>query len=166
MFNYFELLDLEQKYDIDLKILDKQYFAMQLKYHPDRAKIPEEKLNSLAISTQLNKAYQTLKDDLKRAEYLLSLNNVILDEEKIRKSMSREQLSDIWSDLELVDMTEGLKELEDILDNKIIEQQQFVKSLSLAYQNQNIQSALEITIKLKYLKNLISNIQLKIKSCK
>ncbi|XVN42559.1 MAG: Fe-S protein assembly co-chaperone HscB [Candidatus Rickettsia vulgarisii] len=166
MSNYFELLDIEQKYDIDLEMLDKQYFVMQLKYHPDKARASEDKQSNLAISTQLNMAYQTLKDDLKRAEYLLSLHNIILDEEETRKSMSPEQLGDIWSDLELVEITEGIKELENILNNKITEQQQFIESLGVAFQNQNIQSALEITIKLKYLKNLISNIQLKIKSCK
>ena len=36
--NYFELLNVEQKYDVDLSLLQKQYLSKQALYHPDRAK--------------------------------------------------------------------------------------------------------------------------------
>ncbi|WP_425360027.1 MULTISPECIES: Fe-S protein assembly co-chaperone HscB [unclassified Candidatus Tisiphia] len=166
MNNYFELLGIEKKYDIELSDLDRQYFAMQLKYHPDRTNSNTEKQKNLAISIELNKAYSTLKDDLARAEYLLLLNNIVLDDLTVRQGISKEQLNVVWSELEFVETTEDLTKLEHMLNNKILEKQQLTKSLTTAFQNQNMQDVVDSTIRFKYLKNLINNIQLKIKSCK
>jgi molecular chaperone HscB len=166
MHNYFELLDIEKKYDIDLPILDRQYFAMQLKYHPDRTNSNSEKQKNLIISIEVNKAYSTLKDDLARAEYLLLLNNIVLDDITVRQGISKEKLNVVWSELEIVETTEDLTKLEHMLNNKILEKEQLTKSLTTAFQNQNMQDAIDSTIRFKYLKNLINNIQLKIKSCK
>lgn len=166
MHNYFELLDIEKKYDIDLHILDRQYFSMQLKYHPDRINSNSEKQKNLAISIELNKAYAMLKDDLARAEYLLLLNNIVLDDLTVRQGISKEQLNVVWNELEFVETTQELTKLQSMLNNKILEKQQLTKSLTTAFQNQNMQDAVDSTIRFKYLKNLINNIQLKIKSCK
>lgn len=166
MNNYFELLGIEKKYNIDLHSLDRQYFAMQLKYHPDRINSNSEKQKNLSISIDVNKAYATLKDDLARAEYLLLLNNIVLDDITIRQGISKEKLNVVWNELELVETTQQLTKLESMLNNKILEKQQLTKSLTTAFQNQNMQDAIDSTIRFKYLKNLISNIQLKIKSCK
>lgn len=166
MNNYFELLGIEKKYDIDLNALDRQYFAMQLKYHPDRTNANSEKQKNLAISIDVNKAYARLKDDLARAEYLLLLNNIVLDDITIRQGISKEQLNIVWSELEFVETTQQLTKLQSMLNNKILEKQQLTKSLTTAFQNQNMQDAIDSTIRFKYLKNLINNIQLKINSCK
>ncbi|MFP3018349.1 MAG: Fe-S protein assembly co-chaperone HscB [Candidatus Tisiphia sp.] len=166
MSSYFELLGVEQKYNIDLNILDRQYFAAQSKYHPDRAKTNNARQENLAISIDINKAYSILKDDLARAEYLLLLNNIVLDEITVRQGISKEQLNIVWSELELVETTQELTKLEHMLNNKILEKEKLIESLTTAFQDQNMQDALDITIKFKYLKNLINNIQLKIKSCK
>ncbi len=166
MNNYFELLGIETKYDIDLPILDRQYFAMQLKYHPDRINSNSEKQKNLSISIDVNKAYATLKDDLARAEYLLLLNNIVLDDITVRQGISKEQLNVVWSELEFVETTQQLTKLQSMLNNKILEREQLTKSLTIAFQNHNMQDAIDSTIRFKYLKNLINNIQLKIKSCK
>ncbi len=166
MNNYFELLGIEKKYNVDLNILNRQYFAMQSKYHPDRAQTNLEKHKKLAISTEINKAYSTLKNDLARAEYLLLLNNIVLDEITVRQSSSQDQLNEIWSELEVIETTQELTTLEHMLNNKILEKEGLIKSLTNAFQHQNMKDAFDTTIKFKYLKTLINNIQLKIKSCK
>ena len=120
----------------------------------------------MAISIEINKAYSILKDDLARAEYLLLLNNIVLDEITVRQGISKEQLNIVWSELELVETTQELTKLEHMLNNKILEKEKLIESLTTAFQDRNMQDALDITIKFKYLKNLINNIQLKIKSCK
>ncbi len=166
MNNYFKLLDIEQRYDIDLSHLDQQYFFMQSKYHPDKGKNQAENNFNLATSIDLNKAYSTLKDDLTRAEYLLMLNNVSLDEPSARQSLPQVQLSTIWNELELVENSEELSTLTNLLDAKIDEQKSLIASLTKAFKDNDINEALKITTAFKYLKTLISNIKLKIKLCR
>jgi len=166
MSNYFELLKIEKSYNIDLKILNHQYFAMQAKFHPDQARTNEEKKHNLSISIELNKAYSVLKDDLQRAEYLLSLNNINFNDDSVKQIASKIQLSSIWNELELIEDTNELSALKQLYNNKLLEQKNEISLLNLAFQNHNLCDVVNIITRLKYLKTLIGNLQLKIKFCK
>lgn len=76
--NHFELFELPQAYELDLDALEDGYRAMNRLVHPDRFATAEarEKRFSLEWSTLLNEAYATLRDPLRRAEYLLNLSGV------------------------------------------------------------------------------------------
>ena len=84
MTNYFELLNLEPSFDLDPAALEKAYFAEQRKYHPDRfaTKPPTEKHAAMQRSVDINNAYNTLKDPLKRAQYLLGLQGIVVGTDK------------------------------------------------------------------------------------
>lgn len=69
--NYFELLDLPTSYDIDFGQLTKNYLAAQRKYFEEF---------SGQIGRELNNAYNTLKDDIKRGEYLLNIKGIALSD--------------------------------------------------------------------------------------
>jgi molecular chaperone HscB len=164
--DYFGLLNIEKEYDIDLKILEQQYFKMQIKYHPDKARSEVEKQQNLSISIDLNKAYTILKDNLTRAEYLLFLNGIDIENLEIRKNLSKAQLNDIWGELETLEDTHDLEILEKLYEQKIREKEKIVTSITRAFKTRDLQNALDSTISLKYLSNLINNIKLKIKECK
>lgn len=177
MNNYFELLAIEKSYNVDLKILNQQYFAMQGKFHPDKARSHEEKQRNLSISIELNKAYAVLKDDLQRAEYLLFLSNINLDDQSIKQTVPKAQLSLIWDELEIIEETNELNLLEQIYNNKLLEQKAEIKLLNEAFprysyqegchlEDKNVADIINITIRLKYLKTLIDRLKLKIKFCK
>ena len=71
--DHFTRLGLSVTYDLPPQILDHNYFGFQRRMHPDRfaAKSPKERALSQAQATALNDAYETLKDPIKRAVYLL-----------------------------------------------------------------------------------------------
>jgi len=76
--HYYEVFDLTVIFGVDLKILSERYRALQSSVHPDKfanAGDAERRL-SIQLSARINEAYQTLKDPLRRARYLLELNGV------------------------------------------------------------------------------------------
>lgn len=73
--DHFTRLCIRPTFEIDRDELERQYFGFQRRLHPDRfvAKSSREKALSQSQATSLNDAYETLKDPLKRAAYLLEL---------------------------------------------------------------------------------------------
>jgi molecular chaperone HscB len=73
--DYFSVFGLEPKLNLDLPALEHEFHRLSRKLHPDRfARAQEnEKQWSLADTALLNDAYRTLKDPLRRTEYLLKL---------------------------------------------------------------------------------------------
>jgi molecular chaperone HscB len=81
--NYFEVFGLPEKLVIDTAALEKQFYGLSRKLHPDRfaARPAEEQEQALKQSSQLNDAYRTLKDPILRTQYLLKLHGVELEEQ-------------------------------------------------------------------------------------
>ena len=73
--NHFDLFGLSVGYALDPELLSERYRALQSAVHPDRfASAPDqERRLSMQASTRVNEAFQTLKDPLQRALYLLTL---------------------------------------------------------------------------------------------
>lgn len=82
--NYFELLELPVNINVDKSALSKKYFELQKKYHPDfYAKADEaDQQEALEKTSELNKAYKTLKDQDATIQYLLKLKGLLQEEEK------------------------------------------------------------------------------------
>ena len=76
--NYFEFFDLPRKLTLDVVALEKQFYAMRRRLHPDRfaSKPVAEQEVALAESSLLNDAYRTLKGPILRTQYLLKLEGV------------------------------------------------------------------------------------------
>ena len=81
--NYFEFFNLPRKLTLDVVALEKQFYMMSRRLHPDRfaSRPVEEQEAALAQSSLLNDAYRTLKDPILRTQYLLKLEGVELEEQ-------------------------------------------------------------------------------------
>ena len=81
--DFFTFFTLPRKLILDVSALEKQFYALSRKLHPDRfaAKPAAEQEAALAQSSLLNDAYRTLKDPILRTQYLLTLEGVELEEQ-------------------------------------------------------------------------------------
>ncbi len=81
--DYFTFFGLPSKLNIDVAALEKTFYELSRKLHPDlnaRAGSQEQEW-SMEQSSLLNDAYRTLRDPIKRTEYLLHLEGVELEEQ-------------------------------------------------------------------------------------
>jgi molecular chaperone HscB len=81
--DYFTFFGLPRKLNLDVAALDKDFYELSRKLHPDlnaRAGSREQEW-SLEQSSRLNDAHRVLKDPIKRTEYLLKLEGVELEEQ-------------------------------------------------------------------------------------
>src|SRR5437588_3204958 len=81
--DYFSFFSLPRKLNIDLPKLEREFYRLSRKLHPDifaRASADEQEWSTEKTS-QLNDAYRTLKDPIARTEYLLELEGVKLEEQ-------------------------------------------------------------------------------------
>jgi molecular chaperone HscB len=80
---YFDIFYLPPKLVIDTSTLEKEFYSLSRRLHPDRfaGKPAEEQAAALAESSRLNDAYRTLKDPIARTEYLLKLEGIELEEQ-------------------------------------------------------------------------------------
>jgi molecular chaperone HscB len=81
--DYFAYFGLPRKLHVDVAALEKAFYELSRKLHPDlnaRAGSQEQEW-SLEQSSRLNDAYRTLKDPIKRTEYLLRIEGVELEEQ-------------------------------------------------------------------------------------
>ncbi|WP_236632950.1 Fe-S protein assembly co-chaperone HscB [Endozoicomonas elysicola] len=106
--NYFELFELPVSCQVDQQQLSSQYRALQRAVHPDRFAGDGERQQRLSVqyASHVNEAFNTLKQPLKRAIYLLKIagrdvdmeRNTIMDPQFLMEQMAlREALSDIRS---------------------------------------------------------------------
>lgn len=162
MQNYFKLLGLEPDFALDLAKLETIYFQHQRQFHPDRqiTKSAAEKQKSLLVSMEINAAYQTLKDPLKRAQHLLELQGIrvntdgqdtvkpspelLMEMMTLREEISECHTSEQWEQLD----QHGDREWESALD-----------ALSLYFQQKDWQNAAIMALRLRYLEKFCEELR-------
>jgi molecular chaperone HscB len=118
--DYFSFFGLPRKLNLDVAALGKDFYELSRKLHPDlnaRAGSQEQEW-SLQQSSLLNDAHRTLKDPIKRTEYLLKLEGVELEEQsktatEQARSTGQVKKQIVPPDLleEVFDLNEQLEEL-------------------------------------------------------
>ncbi|MEO5337004.1 MAG: Fe-S protein assembly co-chaperone HscB [Magnetospirillum sp. WYHS-4] len=159
--DHFARLSVEARYELDLAELDRRYFALQRRLHPDRfaTRTPRERALSQQQATSLNEAYETLKDPLRRADYLVHLKgagvlpegcDLIADPVVLMEAMEmRERLGE----------TESPAEVDAIADETSRDMRNCVDELRSAFAANELATACRLTTRLKYLTKLAGEVK-------
>jgi molecular chaperone HscB len=151
-YDLFELFDLEKKFDLDLNELDHKYFQLQKKYHPDKYQRDD-------LSAHITKSYIILKSHLKRAQYLLSLENIMVNsQDKDSIKPPDEILEIILEDREKLSLLDSANEYEVFKKNKIELKDQLIIKINDNFLDKNYQEAANNTIYLRYVMKLLEEI--------
>ena len=111
--DYFSFFGLPPKLDLDVKILERDFYDLSRRLHPDlnaRADSKEQEW-SLEQSSLLNDAYRTLKDPIKRTEYLLHLEGVELEEQSKNATEQARSTGEVKKQIVPPDLLEEVFEL-------------------------------------------------------
>lgn len=95
--DYYRLFGLEPRLEIDPDDLQKRFYALSRRLHPDRftrANATEQQY-SLEATSILNDAYRALRDPLARAEYVLKLHGFDIGEQR-SKDVPPELLEEVF----------------------------------------------------------------------
>ena len=143
-------------------MLEQEYKKLQEKFHPDRVVDADDRsrLQALQQSSMVNDAYEILKTPLKRAAYLLKLNNVDAEEHN-QRHLNEEFL---LQQIELREALENLIANEDVdelgvLKNSVIKTNSQTQNLfELHFNNGELANAKAVYNKLQFLFKLLEEI--------
>ena len=111
--DYFSFFGLPSKLNVDVPALEKSFYELSRRLHPDlnaRAGSQEQEW-SLEQSSLLNDAYRTLRDPIKRTEYLLHLEGVVLEEQSKNATEQARATGEMKKQIVPADLLEEVFEL-------------------------------------------------------
>ena len=159
--NFFTLLQLPETFEIDLEKLDQNYQNIQKEIHPDRfaSSNDELRLESIKKTAQANNAYQTLKSPIRRAEYLLFLKGIYIDDEKytaVPQDFLMQQME--WRE-ELESHKQNKVALEKLAQDIQKNKHAMIKELPKLFENKNnLDEAAKITRELNFIEKIEQHI--------
>ena len=123
--NYFKLFDIEQSFNVDLSTLQKKYFNLQNTFHPDKYSnaSSRDKLLALQKTSEINDAYNVLKNPISRAEHLLNINGIHFDH---NKTIADDTF--LFEQMELRETMEEVSHNIENMHNKLEELSQYVEA--------------------------------------
>jgi molecular chaperone HscB len=161
--DFFRLFNLPSHFQIDSVTLEQKFRALQAQVHPDKfAHLSEaERRLSMQWATRVNEGYQTLRNPLNRARYLLSLHGVDTQEESntampIDFLMQQMEWREALESAKVKKDDSALEELEQHMQHEVRELQQ---QLSIDIDDTHDYGAASgIVRKLKFLEKLAEEI--------
>ncbi len=94
---FFDFFGLDRKLTVDEADLQKRFYQLSKEWHPDRwsRKSAEEQAQALEATAILNDGYRTLRDPVRRAEYLLTEEGFPIGEQR-SKDVPPELLEEVF----------------------------------------------------------------------
>ena len=95
--NFYEFFGIERKLTVDSSALQKRFYELSRNWHPDRfsRKSAAEQAEALEATAIVNDGYRTLRDPVRRAEYLLTEEGYPIGEQR-SKDVPPELLEEVF----------------------------------------------------------------------
>ncbi|HET6618310.1 MAG TPA: Fe-S protein assembly co-chaperone HscB [Dongiaceae bacterium] len=153
----FRRLGLEPDFDLDLDLVEKRYLGFQRAIHPDRfaSKTARERALAEAQAVALNEAYETLKDPLRRAAYLLGLKGIDASVSKDETVRDPELLMEAMEAREALMEANSIAKLEKLQAKAGADAIATLSDLSKAFAGDDLREANRLTTRLKYLRKYL-----------
>lgn len=107
--SYFSFFGFDRKLTVDPEALQKRFYELSRQWHPDRfgRKSATEQQQALEATSVLNDGYRTLRDPVKRAEYLLTQEGFPIGEQR-SKDVPADLLEEVFElNIQLEELGEG-----------------------------------------------------------
>ncbi len=158
MENYFDLLSLSIDFAIDKLILEKNYQDLIIQHHPDKFANKSSQDQTLAQqnTSLLNTAYQTLKNDLKRANYLLELAGINAFDEKDTQMDASFLMAQIEfrEALEVLEQKQDVDKLEDFVEQMRDLEKHHITNIAASFNNNELKQVKIFVRELKFYQQL------------
>jgi molecular chaperone HscB len=170
--NYFELFGVDVQFSTDAKVISEKYLELQRKSHPDKfanVSAAEQRV-SVQFSSYVNKAYQTLKTPLLRAEYLLELaghsvnsNSITINDGIFLMAQmdARESLSELSDDVVSghIDIMAATEKLEVFSTEANKDHAKLVALFEAEYNNERFVEAQQSVAKLHFVEKMLTEVE-------
>lgn len=158
--DFFTKLCMPIDFEIGRKNLEVAYFALQRKLHPDLFinKSEKEKTLSLQQTMVLNEAFDTLKSPLKRAEYILNLQGILVNKDGQGIKPSQKILMESMEARQELSEANAEKKIE--IERRTIENKMLcIADIKDQLCDKKFDKAAQSTIRLRYLEKLIEEVR-------
>jgi len=154
--DHFRRLGLERGFGVDQSGLERRYFDLQRRLHPDRfaTKTPREKALSQSQAVSLNEAFESLADPLRRATYLLHLAGIDVLSEGCNQIADQVILMEAMELREALAAAKSSGQVDLFAANVSADIEECVADLAVAFRKNDFDEAAKLTTRLRYLQKL------------
>ncbi len=154
--DHFTRLGLGQRFDIDLKEIERNYFGFQRIVHPDRfaSKSAREKALSQSQAVAINDAYETLRHPVARALHLLEVKGAALPrgDHTVKDPML---LMAALEDRERLDDAKTAADVDGIIAKAQLAYDKTLAALSAHFAADELKQAQATVLRLRYMEKLL-----------
>jgi len=162
--DHFEILGIPRGFRVDERDLETRYRELSRLFHPDRhaGRSAAERRAALEKMVQINEAYRTLREPVRRAAYLLSLRGLELGETDGSKHLPPDFL------MEVMERREAFEEARVRGDRERVralarqahrEREEALAALAGAFDRGDDREAASLVSKLRYLDRFLAEIR-------
>ncbi|XP_043924327.1 iron-sulfur cluster co-chaperone protein HscB isoform X2 [Protopterus annectens] len=159
--SYFNIMDCDPLFDVDIPKLQQKYRNLQRSLHPDNFSQKSQERDFAEIQSALvNKAYRTLLRPLSRGLYLLKLHGIELKETD--SELDSDYLCEILEINEKLAEAESVDEVYNIRNFLEAKIEELVEDIAEAFKKDNLKEATLLLTKMKYFCNLKGKVKEKL----